>query len=320
MLNFNCVTFANIKDIGIVDYKKSSILVFDNISMAELITFSHIQDQDQYFYSAYFHDKTNILYICYDRGYIKLFKLDTNALRIGKSEQEKNQGFQWKCDHQIDKANSINKFFKFSEEYILGLAEKGTIFVYNVSKSDVNRPYAMQMPMMFQDIIDLQKIENIKMLNQYFMCTKNGLYIVKIEIKRTNLIIEIINGEEPDESEIEREDGPVSVKGYLHEDTVRTAVQITPDHLLVACDGRKQLLIIQMDNGKITDRIVNTSQRSTYFKLEKCPGFVSPTKPYVFLKDDRFISVINLKQLSVLRIIKSQCDLSTMRMFNFDVR
>ena len=77
------------------------------------------------------------------------------------------------------------------------------------------------------------------MLNQYFMCTKNGLYIVKIEIKRTNLIIEIINGEEPDESEIEREDGPVSVKGYLPEDTVRTAVQITPDHLLVACDGRK---------------------------------------------------------------------------------
>ena len=46
MLNFNCVTFANIKDIGIVDYKKSSIMVFDNISMAELTTFSHIQDQD----------------------------------------------------------------------------------------------------------------------------------------------------------------------------------------------------------------------------------------------------------------------------------
>ena len=90
-----------------------------------------------------------MLYICYDRGYIKLFKLDTNALRNGKSEKEKNQGLQWKCDHQIDKANSINKFFKFSEEYILGLAEKGTIFVYNVSKSDVNRPYAMQMPMMF---------------------------------------------------------------------------------------------------------------------------------------------------------------------------
>ena len=49
----------------------------------------------------------------------------------------------------------------------------------------------------------------------------------------------MVNGEEPDELELEREDGPVSVKGYLPEDTVRTAVQITPDHLLVACDGRK---------------------------------------------------------------------------------
>ena len=49
----------------------------------------------------------------------------------------------------------------------------------------------------------------------------------------------MVNGEEPNELELEGEDGPVSVKGYLPEDTVRTAVQITPEHLLVACDGRK---------------------------------------------------------------------------------
>lgn len=36
MLNFNCVTFASIKDIGIVDFRKSSIMVFDNLNMREL--------------------------------------------------------------------------------------------------------------------------------------------------------------------------------------------------------------------------------------------------------------------------------------------
>jgi hypothetical protein len=45
MLNFNCVTFANVKDIGIVDYKKSSIMIFDNINMKQLAEFTFIQDQ-----------------------------------------------------------------------------------------------------------------------------------------------------------------------------------------------------------------------------------------------------------------------------------
>jgi hypothetical protein len=91
------------------------------------------------------------------------------------------------------------------------------------------------------------------------MCTKNGLYILNIRLERNMIKFEITNGDDPDENELEREDGPVSTKGYLPEETVRTAVQITPDHLLVACDGRKQLLIIQMRDGKITDKIMNTS-------------------------------------------------------------
>ncbi len=49
------------------------------------------------------------------------------------------------------------------------------------------------------------------------MCTKNGLYIVSIKIENNIVKFEIINGDEPSEEEIEREDGPVSVKGYLHE-------------------------------------------------------------------------------------------------------
>ena len=56
------------------------------------------------------------------------------------------------------------------------------------------------------------------------MCTKNGLYIVAIKVERNMVKFEITNADDPTEEEIELEDGPVSCKGYLPEDTVRTAV------------------------------------------------------------------------------------------------
>jgi len=49
------------------------------------------------------------------------------------------------------------------------------------------------------------------------MCTKNGLFIVSIKVERNMVKFEITNGDEPTEEEIEREDGPVSVKGYMYE-------------------------------------------------------------------------------------------------------
>ncbi len=65
---------------------------------------------------------------------------------------------------------------------------------------------------------------NPKEKNEYFMCTKNGLYIVAIKVERNMVKFEITNADDPTEEEIELEDGPVSCKGYLPEDTVRTAV------------------------------------------------------------------------------------------------
>ncbi len=58
----------------------------------------------------------------------------------------------------------------------------------------------MQMPVMYENIIDLQKIENNnKFPNDFFMCTKNGLYILTITQGRNMMKFEITNGEEPDE-------------------------------------------------------------------------------------------------------------------------
>jgi tRNA-binding EMAP/Myf-like protein len=81
----------------------------------------------------------------------------------------------------------------------------------------------------------------------------------------------------------------------------------------VACNGNKTLTILDINDGKIKGRIANSSGRSNYYALEKCPGFNNESKPFVFLKDDRFISVINVATKTVLRIIKSQCNLSTNR-------
>ncbi len=51
------------------------------------------------------------------------------------------------------------------------------------------------------DIIDLQKLKDQREANQYFICTKSGLYIVKVIEGKAMMKFEIQNGEMPDENE-----------------------------------------------------------------------------------------------------------------------
>ena len=75
------------------------------------------------------------------------------------------------------------------------------MYVFNLEKSEVNRPYTIQIPYMNYDIIDLQKLEDQREANQYFICTKSGLYIVKVIEGKAMMKFEIQNGEMPDENE-----------------------------------------------------------------------------------------------------------------------
>lgn len=213
MLNFNCITFAHFEEISILDFKNSSILVIDNQTMTELAQFDFIEEKNQYFYSAYYHASNNMLYLCFDRGLVKLFQLNVPALKKG----DKSQGMLWKCDFQIDNQNSITKFVKFSDQYILGLAGKGIIYVFNLTNSEINRPFTLKIPNIDEDIIDLQPLIDSKD-NKFFLCTKNGLYILRIFMKQKNFKIEVLHEGEPDG------DGVYFLKGYLPEETVKAAV------------------------------------------------------------------------------------------------
>jgi hypothetical protein len=72
-MHYNCVTLANFEEISLLDSRNSSILVIDNQTMTELAQFEFINDKSQYFYSAYYHQANNMLYVCFDRGLIKQF-------------------------------------------------------------------------------------------------------------------------------------------------------------------------------------------------------------------------------------------------------
>ncbi len=74
------------------------------------------------------------------------------------------------------------------------------------------------------DIIDLQKLEDQREPNQYFICTKSGLYIVKVIEGKAMMKFEIQNGEMPDENEPQPDGVPVSLKGYLEDEIIRAAV------------------------------------------------------------------------------------------------
>ena len=56
------------------------------------------------------------------------------------------------------------------------------------------------------------------------MCTKNGLYIIKIIEENAIIKFEIENGEMPDEYKAQPHGEPISLMGYLYDETVRAAV------------------------------------------------------------------------------------------------
>jgi hypothetical protein len=86
----------------------------------------------------------------------------------------------WKSDHRIKEG--INRFYSFNKEFLFGLSEKGILYVFDVSKTSTRGPYSTQLPRVYEDLIDIAPIEGADPQNRYFISTRNGLYIVTIDL------------------------------------------------------------------------------------------------------------------------------------------
>jgi len=53
--------------------------------------------------------------------------------------------------------------------------------------------------------------------------------------------------------------------------------------------------------------------------MHKTPGYNFETKPYIFIKEARFVSILNVKEKAILPLIRSPYDMDPLSVHNFAV-
>lgn len=99
----------------------------------------------------------------------------------------------------------------------------------------------------------------------------------------------------------------------FHDKVVRSAVEIGGNQLLVAVEGKSSLYIIDVPTRLASKVIHNPTKMSNPLSLIHAPGYDADNHPWVFLKDSRFISVVNTKDLKVIPLLKSTNDVDIKR-------
>ncbi len=100
--------------------------------------------------------------------------------------------------------------------------------------------------------------------------------------------------------------------------TVLAVVEIAPKIFLLAINGEVNLSIY--DLHKYTSmQLYNPTNSKIFMGMQKCPGYHYEHRPYVFLKDKFYISLINVRTGKILPILKSNFEADNIRAFNFHV-
>jgi hypothetical protein len=100
--------------------------------------------------------------------------------------------------------------------------------------------------------------------------------------------------------------------------TVKGVVEIAPRRFLFAINGEVNLVFYDFESKK-SMQLYNPTNCKIFFSLLKCPGFDLERRPYVFLKDKNYISVINVRTYKILPLIKSFFEVDMIRSCNFEV-
>ncbi len=91
--------------------------------------------------------------------------------------------------------------------------------------------------------------------------------------------------------------------------------------MLVGIEGRNHLSVIEISSrAEIpSKRVPNPSGSITVFSMKKVPGFDPEKRPYVILKDLRFISLLNIKLMKLLPLVRSPYDMDPINMHNLAI-
>ena len=90
----------------------------------------------------------------------------------------------------------------------------------------------------------------------------------------------------------------------FHDKVVKAAVEIEMNKLLLAIEGKSSLYVIDVPTRLATKVVANPTKIAMPLSLIPAPGYDQNSNPWVFLKDSRYISAINTKDLKVIPLLR----------------
>ena len=152
----------------------------------------------------------------------------------------------------------------------------------------------------------------MKRPNQYLLATDKGLYVAEALLdshgKATLKLCPSDAG-----------DGPHSPFAF-YDMRISAIAEVSPDRLLLTARGRTRLYGVDLSTRAAVDHIENPSGAITQFCMLKHPKYDAEKCPYIFLKDSKFVSVVDVKMKKTLPILRSQLDLEQLNFNNFAVQ
>ena len=107
----------------------------------------------------------------------------------------------------------------------------------------------------------------------------------------------------------------------FHDEKITAVVEIEPDMALISVAGRARLYVINIKNRAAVASIDNPSGCTNQYSMIKHPEYDKrEDRRYVFLKDQRYISVIDIKRKKILPLLRSPIDMEQLSIHNMGVR
>jgi hypothetical protein len=97
-------------------------------------------------------------------------------------------------------------------------------------------------------------------------------------------------------------------------------VEIEPDTILVSVKGRAKLYVINIKNRAVVAHIDNPTGMTNQFSMVKHPAYDRESRPYVFLKDQRYICVVDVQKKKLLPLLRSPIDMEQLNVNNMGIR
>ncbi len=188
---------------------------------------------------------------------------------------------------------------------MIGVGNEGHLFSFDLTIPQNRNPINTRLGGI-EDIRDIQKMQNYS--NKFFICTTEGIHFMEI-VKNPRGILNF--------KLLGSKDGHAALSTFpLHDKKILTAVEIRPNHVIVAVEGMATFYVIDGDTRLAIQAVKNPSNMRRLCSMKKVPGYDPQHRPYVLFKDGDYVSLFNTRLMKLLPLVRSKYDTDPLNVHN----